>query len=241
MNAEPQPLRVSFRASVAKDPGMPDENDDICEFDETSGVLALSDGASVSFDPRCWAALLVRRFCETPEPTLPWLDQVIREYQQAYDRESMSWAFQAAFDRGSFATLLGVRLLPSEAEVLAIGDSLAVLIDGVKLIDSFPYCEAADFARRPTLLGTNFDANAFLKHQPLEARVKTWPTHDRAAPMILCMTDALGAWLLEQPTERCERLLNVFEEAAFREFVLEERATGRMRLDDTTLAVIDRR
>jgi hypothetical protein len=235
-------LRISFSASVAKDADAHDQNEDCLEFDEHRGVLALSDGAGESFDPKWWAGILVEFFVSRPDVALPWLDEAIEKYLGKHDREGMSWSGQAAFDRGSFATLLGVQFSGESGavEVLAVGDSLAVLLDGEALIESFPYIRAEQFSRRPTLLGTNREANRFLS-SPLP--LKRWSTRKYDDPAILCMTDALGAWLLEQHQERCKRLRNVSKQdkSAFQRLVRDERASGRLRLDDTTLVVLEGR
>jgi hypothetical protein len=52
------------------------------------------------------------------------------------------------------------------------------------------------------------------------------------------MTDALGAWLLERPQERCSLLVTIRDEIAFRALIYGERAMGKLKLDDTTLAAI---
>src|SRR5262245_2393449 len=104
------------------------------------GVYALSDGASVSFDSASWARILVRRYTRDPEFTREWLAAAMAEFRKLYDRESMPWMQQASFDRGSFASLLGVRMIDQGKliQVLAIGDSLAVLCDGDCIKASFP-------------------------------------------------------------------------------------------------------
>src|SRR5215831_4963322 len=75
------------------------------------GVYALSDGASVSFDSASWARILVRRYTRNPEFTREWLSAAIAEFCKLYDRDSLTWVQQASFDRGSFASLLGVRVV----------------------------------------------------------------------------------------------------------------------------------
>jgi len=74
------------------------------------GVYALSDGASVSFDSASWARILVRRYTRDPEFTREWLSAAIAEFRKLYDRDSLPWMQQASFDKGSFASLLGVRI-----------------------------------------------------------------------------------------------------------------------------------
>ncbi len=71
-------------------------------------VYAVSDGASESFASGRWALLLVSRYVRQPKIDAQTLGQAIATYNQAFDRQAMSWSAQASFDR-SFATLLGIQ------------------------------------------------------------------------------------------------------------------------------------
>src|SRR6266481_6373191 len=77
-------------------------------FMSASGLtFAVSDGAAVSFDAGRWATILARRFTRDPDVSPEWIHGAVAEYTHCVDREAMSWMQQAAYDRGSFATLLG--------------------------------------------------------------------------------------------------------------------------------------
>src|SRR3954468_23358765 len=92
------------------------------------GVYALSDGASVSFDSASWARILVRRYARNPDFTRAWLAAAIAQFRKLYNRDALPWPQQGSFDRGSFASLLGIRIIDQGrlVQVLSIGDSLAV-------------------------------------------------------------------------------------------------------------------
>jgi hypothetical protein len=208
------------------------------------GVYALSDGASVSFDSASWARILVKRYTRKPEFTREWLAAAIAEFGKLYDRDGLPWMQQASLDRGSFASLLGVRLFDAGGliQVLAIGDSLAVLCDGDRIKATFPITEAAQFNRSPQLLCTNPAQNVFLDKVDLDYDlVADWSFHGLDAPALLCMTDALGHWLLSQRDRDASPisiLRKVRTQAAFARFVAEERAASRMKRDDTTLIAL---
>jgi hypothetical protein len=163
------------------------------------GAFALSDGASVSFDSASWSQILARRFARFPVFTPEWLSAAIAEFSKLYDRESLPWMQQAAFDKGSFASLLGVRVFDQgqRIQVHAIGDSLAVLADGDAIKTTFPYTMATQFDQRPQLLCTNPIENAFLVnvHHNYEITAD-WTFGGMTNPALLCVTDALGQWLL---------------------------------------------
>lgn len=208
------------------------------------GVYALSDGASVSFDSASWARILVKRYARKPEFTHAWLAAAIAEFRKLYDRESMPWMQQASFDRGSFASLLGVRMIDAGRliQVFSIGDSLAVLCDGDSIRATFPLAKASEFTRSPQLLCTNPVQNAFLDKIDINYDlVADWSFRGLEKPALLCMTDALGHWLLSRRDAEpspVSILRKVRTPNAFARFVRDERAAGRMKRDDTTLIAL---
>ena len=208
------------------------------------GVYAVSDGASVSFDSASWARILVRRYARNPEFTRAWLAAAVAEFRKLYDRDSLPWMQQASFDKGSFASLLGVRLIDQGRliQVFSIGDSIAVLCDGDRIKATFPLAKASEFTRSPQLLCTNPVQNVFLDKIDINYDlVADWSFRDLKQPALLCMTDALGHWLLSRRDEEPSPI-NVLREVrsanAFARFVQEERAAGRMKRDDTTLIAL---
>ncbi len=208
------------------------------------GVYALSDGASVSFDSASWSRILVRRYTRNPKFTRQWLAAAMAEFGKLYDRDSLSWVQQASFDRGSFASLLGVQVIDGGRliHVLSIGDSLAVLCDGDRIKATFRLSNAADFNRSPHLLCTNPAGNAFLDKVDLGCSfVADWTFRGLRQPALLCMTDALGHWLLsrrDHDPSPISVLRKVTTPKAFARFVQEERMAGRMKRDDTTLIAL---
>jgi hypothetical protein len=232
------PLSVAL--TVPKVEGQ--RNEDNYQYSR-KGVFALSDGASVSFDSASWSRILVRRFARCPDFTPEWLSEAITEFSKLYDRESLPWMQQAAFDKGSFASLLGVRVFEQgRVQILAIGDSLAVLVDGDDIKTTFPYTMAAQFDQRPQLLCTNPIENAFLANVDHNYDISAdWTFGGMANPALLCVTDALGQWLLSwnDPERSAISILRGLRTPKlFSRFVYGERAAGRMRRDDTTLMAI---
>jgi len=207
----------------------------------SKGVLALSDGASISFDSATWSRILVRQFARCPEINKEWLSVAIREFSAIHDRENLPWAKQASFDRGSFASMLGVRCFGSRMQIVAIGDSLAVLGEGDRVQSTFPYTRSSEFDKSPQLLCTNPVENAFLDDlNGSDELYADWTMSCLDSPWLMCMTDALGQWLLaslEQGLSPVGALREIKTPRAFTHFVEEERASGRMKRDDTTLMI----
>lgn len=226
-------MRVLHRWTMGKQVAEPHLNEDATACANVKGVYAVSDGASESFASRRWARVLVARYVRRPVIDEVWVAQAIGAYRVGFDRAAMPWSAQAAFDRGSFATLLGLQLGPDGVSILGIGDSLAVLDDGAEICATFPYSESEQFRANPLLLSTNHDENT-------EILGADFTTHWRldATSKLFCMTDAIGAWLLSDRPERMARLRALQTRAEFVALVEEARADGTMRRDDTTLLVI---
>jgi hypothetical protein len=242
-NRDPEPkLRLPLAFSVPKvSEGQRNED----SFHRSrKGVYALSDGASVSFDSASWARILVRRYARDPEFSRAWLAAAIAEFRKLYDRDTLPWMQQASFDRGSFASLLGVRVIDQGQliQVFSIGDSIAVLCDGDRIKATFPIAKASEFTRSPQLLCTNPVQNVFLDKVDINYDlVADWSFRDLERPALLCMTDALGHWLLSHRDHNpspVSILRKVRTPAAFARFVKDERAAGRMKRDDTTLLAL---
>ena len=113
----------------------------------------------------------------------------------------MSWSGQAAYRRGSFSTLLGARHDPEHrtVDVLAVGDSLAVLADGSTVVSCWPFSEPERFNERPTLFATLAEHNAFVSDGAFcTTRATRFDLGTLETPHLVCVTDALGEWLLRQ-------------------------------------------
>ena len=232
-----------FFGSVSKHPGDADRNEDAFMWSSKRSALALCDGATESFDSRLWARILARLFVLKPAVALAKVDVAIAAFTRRHDPRSMSWSRRAAFDRGSFATLLGVTVSPKRdrVRVLAIGDSLALLLDGTRLVASFPYTDPDDFRRQPTLLATRREHNSFLDAPDhADASTTVWRLDQLAQPRIVCMTDALAEWFLRRAREDVragEILLGISAIDDLEALVASERQAGRMRIDDSTLLI----
>ncbi len=238
-------MRVVFAGLVPKDFNFPESIEDAFALSPDCQTIALSDGASESFDSKSWANLLVNNFVIQPALDENWLTTQIQEYSAHHDFEGMSWSKQASFERGSFATLIGVEcsIDHKSVDVLCIGDSLAVLLDGSDYVDSFAYTEASQFKQRPELLCTAIAQNSFLNSGDFFTRHhKTWSFEGKKAPKLLCMTDALAEWALkssEEGSPKWEYLCSITSESALAEFIKDARKQKLMRIDDATLIHVE--
>jgi hypothetical protein len=235
-------MRLHFCGTVSKDPSYPEAIEDAVEV--AFERAAISDGASESFDSKTWARLLVKAFLSSPELTPEWLSRVVQQYNSQYDLATLSWSKRAAFERGSFATLLGVENCSTHCavDIISIGDSLAVLLEGEKFVESFPYHDSRQFLNRPTLFCTNPTHNGFLEAPDFFSQhLKTWRFDSFKKPIVLCMTDAIGEWALKMAHEgnpQWATLIAVTDTYQLEEIVINERQKRRMRIDDVTLLTL---
>jgi len=233
-------LKIAFAASVAKDSSYPELNEDAWSANARGTCYALCDGATESYDSQRWARLLAERYTDDAAFLPSWVDAAVAAYNSQVDRAGLSWSRQAAFDRGSFSSLLGLQLADNgcEVEVLAVGDSIACHIRAGVSLASFPYTRAEEFDQRPTLLSTLSEQNVFVHEADFFARntSRTWSIEP--GDSILMLTDAIGQWLLrdlEASSGSIETLDLFASPEALAEFTVRMRAEQRMRIDDTTV------
>jgi len=235
-------MRVAFAGQVSKDLAFPDDIEDAMAFATEADRVAISDGASESYDSRSWAQLLVRRFVADTRVDLAWLDEAIAAYRKQSDFTDLSWSHQDAFDRGSFASLLGIEYLPREQQVrvCCVGDSLAVLIDSQgRRRRTFQYLCAEQFDRRPQLFSTHPARNTKLAGPDFfGSHTDSWPVYGAEPWAVLCMTDAMGEWALRH--DECGRpvwseLLALHDQAGLDALVAEARESRDINVDDVTL------
>lgn len=238
-------MRVLFQGTLPKDPAYPAGNEDACAVDALRGRIAISDGASESYDSRTWSNILVRRFTRDTRLGSAWLSRAVAEFGSRVDRDLLSWSKQASFDRGSFATLLGVRELPGRQAIRidCVGDTLAVLLDENEVVDTFAYVDAEEFRRPPKLLSTNGTLNSFISAPDFTAVTRrTWSLRRLRSPVLLCMTDGLAEWALrvsQQENDVWSNLASMRVQSDLDAVVQRERAAQNMRVDDVTLVTLD--
>jgi len=237
-------MDILFQGSVAKYLDRPEDNEDAYDVAAERGRIVVSDGASESYDGKSWAGLLTKAFAEAP-PAEEALATCVEAFTALHDPASMGWSKAAAYERGSFATALIVQedLAEQAVAIQCVGDSCAVLTDGKDLLNVLPYQKASEFEGKPTLLSTLPRHNTHLFASGMFSVPEVvWSYKDARPLFLLCMTDALGAWLLRSHEEAdgglaLERLLEVRSEADLSTLVELERAEGRMRRDDSTLVI----
>lgn len=218
------------------------KNEDSFAVSDDGLRYAVSDGASISFDSATWSTILAKRYLLDSQVDNRWISEALGEYVGLHNREDLPWMMQAAFDRGSFASLIGLSIQEdgSEVEVVCVGDSAFALFDGSNMIEFLPYSKPEEFDSSPILISTNPAENSWFADEDANVLVRRIQLVEFSRPHLLMMTDALARWLLEGPAdEKFERLSGLSNQASFSEFVVEERAKGSLARDDTTMVLIE--
>lgn len=237
-------MRALFVGTCAKEPERPETNEDAYEFSADRQRLVLSDGASESYDSRFWARLLARKFADDPCFDQSWVESAMMEYQAEHDFAALSWSQQLAFERGCFATLLAVEhdTVNNRLVLFGVGDSVAVLLVGLEVVRAWPLDHPDSFKERPTLLSTLRSHNGFTQAPDFRSLARAeLDLTGFPEPTLLCMTDALGEWALRVAGDEPGRLVDLLairNEEQLKALVVAEREAKRMRVDDSTLAML---
>ena len=206
------------------------------------GVWVLCDGASEGYDGGGWARELSRsasRFSSLTRAVA-----VARRCRSSLSRISSLWGSDSDWDtvlarnKGSYSTLLRLRVFPRTVKVEGIGDTVAFFLKGYQIVYGFPALEAEFFHRDPLLLSD----------RPLDEIPPIWatsfPWRKRRITSFLLATDALALFLVsleEEEQRRFLALLHRGRETQIREALAKEREGRRIRWDDLSYLWLDLR
>ncbi|MDR0762165.1 MAG: hypothetical protein LBF13_03830 [Campylobacteraceae bacterium] len=241
-------MELLFCGSIPKNDCRPYENEDYYNI-STAGQnvrIAVSDGATVSYDSRNWAKSLADYFIQKGIISNKNMNKLIKSYysdcSSRFDFKNLTLFQRRGLRFGSYATILGVEYNSNLnlMQLVGVGDSIAVLLDNYVFVDSFPYSLASDYRKDPKLLSVKKRHNYFFSHSKEYGRFyKLWELSSICQPILLCMTDALGEWAFKSyengNANVWMELAGITDIIDFERFVDKKRADGIMKIDDTTL------
>jgi len=212
--------------------------------------VSVSDGASESAFAREWATILTDAFVDRPpdisdltEDSLrDWLAPAQEEWRDGVPWDSIPWHGEAKARAGGFATLLGLIIgstpdAPQRLswQALAVGDGCLFVVRDDRLQFSFPLEDAAEFDNSPALVCSNPD-NAGELWESLHRSEGECEVGD----LFILASDAIACWFLARSDEGQKpwETLLALDSAEWAAWVDEQRSTGAMRNDDTTLVTI---
>ncbi|MDR1008355.1 MAG: hypothetical protein LBL65_07365 [Campylobacteraceae bacterium] len=241
-------MELLFCGSIPKNDCKPCENEDYYNIGASGQNvrIAVSDGATISYDSKNWAKSLADYFVQKGAISNKNMNRLIKSYYSGYsnrfDFKNLTLFQRRGLRFGSYATILGVEynFNSNLMQLVGVGDSVAILLDNYTFVDSFPYSFAKDFRKNPKLLSAKKKHNYFFSHSKEYGKFyKLWELSSICQPVLLCMTDALGEWAFKSYESGNA---NVWKELAgiagvrdFKRFVDKKRADGIMKIDDTTL------
>ena len=217
----------------------------------------VSDGASESAFAREWANALVEAFVAQPpelcglteESLNAWLATPREKWRSDVPWDRIPWHGETKARAGAFATLLGLIFgsAPDDPQriswhALAVGDSCLFVVRGDRLCLSFPLDEASQFDNNPALICSNPDNAGELWQDVCRSSGEC-----AAGDLLILATDALACWFLAQNAEGQEpwKTLLDLDPSRWQDpsrwvpWVGEQRRSGFMRNDDTTLVIIE--
>ena len=226
---------------------------DAREQNEAIGRYAVADGATLSFFPKKWAELLVKRFCYPGEPSLSLEEKNWKEWIEPIQQEWLQWVSETVRETKTYilvdrlsrlepalSTFIGLEFDVNEGEWRAIilGDSCLFHQSGTEF-KSHLLEKLEDFQYRPKSFAS------FPKDNPIGGDPDV--IGDKAIPgdLFILATDALAKWIIQQnKAGNLERILNQLKQIEtdeqFDRFVDEARDREDIRLvnDDVTLMLI---
>ncbi len=219
-------------------------------INNTEVIFAVSDGATEGIHSKKWANILVKTYCELYDIGLESnFLEISRKFWSEWKKEyikkrellgnPLQWYEEAGFDRGAFASLLGLILKNKSGEqiwnAIALGDTCFVQVRENKVIRSFPLSESGSFNNSPFLLPSNQSQDEAIELLHVSG---DW----RYGDSFFLMTDALACWFLKTMENRDDpiEIINSFEisEKNFYDFVENNRNSKLLKNDDVTLIVI---
>jgi len=228
----------------------PEEYQDAFAAAPDASRFAVADGASESGFAGEWAGLMVEDFVAHARPELDRWNESLPALQESWQTtigsQSLPWFAKAKFQRGAFATFLGVVVdAPADDDLqwraVAVGDACLFHCRGEDLLTAFPLERADEFNNYPSLVGSRTLPDHVRDELCLYA-TGTWQADDR----LWLMTDALAQWCLAQletghnPWDELESVRTSSEsEKRFATWIAERRETGDLHNDDVTLMAIN--
>lgn len=229
--------------SVPKDGNTITECEDIWHYAQGDQLIsiALSDGATESSFAKEWAKELVTAFvnrdhaCRQAQHLQAWLQPVQQTWQQWLDKQNLTWFAKRKAGTGSFATFLGLEILPDLSwQALATGDSCLFIVRNQQAHLNFPIQSSHEFNHRPRLIGTYTEPANIQMHQA--NGVVT--LGDR----FYLTTDAIACWIFKQieaSQDPWVKLGELRSQDHFAHWVNELRDHREIANDDTTLLCLE--
>lgn len=233
-------LTVAFAGTYPKDDQQPQTNEDAWAIHTPSGAVVVFDGATESFAARRWVSILAAQWRAQGHVDLAAAQATYRESSP----RASSWAQEQAAARGSFTTIAALTPDVKAWNTQIVGDSAVLILrDGV-IIQARPFTSATEFSSAPDALASHHDlCDAGIESLQSGTQELEIPyVRPNESTHVVLATDAVAAWLLvDEAAARAERvraLLACGEDRDWGDLVRRERASGSMKVDDSTVVIL---
>jgi hypothetical protein len=208
---------------------------------------SLSDGATESFDSKNWAKTLCLHFMRDTNFGPDWLAGARYRYSRRYGADPNDWSAQLAFDRGSYATFLGILLSPKQLIAYGVGDTTLFVCGASNDFLVFPPIPPKGFGTNPDLLCTERKKGFLAEDDEFFSRATflvNAPSHGWYGTTLVLVTDSIAAWIIgagssEEQWSRLNELCAIKRAAEFYEFCNEAMKSRALRRDDFTLLALE--
>ncbi|MEJ2899361.1 MULTISPECIES: hypothetical protein [Acinetobacter] len=241
-------MKVVFQGTHPKEIGEEKANEDSFAFSNDLTKFILCDGASESYNSQLWAKIICDSFVESDDINDDWLNNAAKKYVLEHDFNNMSWSQLSAYQRGSFSTFASINLDFVNKKIITrlFGDSFIFFFK--KNDGKYTYHQTfdiPDFHANPTLISTKIELNSSIDFS------KENSNHYLEIPILsndesivaICATDALADWFCRTMTViDHNKLVNIFltiNERKFNRLVRFSRSRGSLKVDDTTLVILE--
>lgn len=228
---------------------------DAREQNESRGRYAVADGATLSFFPRQWAELLVKRFCYPEGLSLSLEEDNWEAWIEPIQQEWLKWVSETVqetkdymlVDRlskleSALSTFIGIEFNVDEGEwkALILGDS-CLFHQSSSEFKSYPLERLEDFQYRPKSFAS------FQKDNPIGGPPEVKSDKTLPGDLFILATDALAKWIVRHKEagknkleEALDQLKQIETDEQFNQFVDLARDQEDIRLidDDVTLMLI---
>ena len=201
------------------------------------------DGASDSYAARTWVKCVREGWLRTPGG-VSFLESALESYAKRV-KQPENWAKAAAFERGSFCTFLEVRFDQARMrlDIRAVGDTCVIGIDeSGTLLWGFPLDSQHQFTSVPFALSSD-PLTLGKQHELILNGTHSFSITIGSVATIILATDAVAGWLLDEDRmiahARIQEVLALRSKSEFLDLVRTERLKKTMRLDDSTIAILD--
>jgi len=236
-------IAAMFRATISKDLLIEGSNEDTycLRLNEEIPRAAIFDGASESFAARKWARYLADEWGKPPTQDWSWIEKAQTRYARNVSARQLSWAQEAAIQRGSYSTIAYVQFEKDWLLFSAVGDSNIFLLSEYQICFSYPYITENQFTSAPNALSSN-PIDLRKNREQLLMGLGRINYKSLKTSHVMLATDAISAWLLNDNNDvriaRLKTLLQCSGRVDFRSLVEQERASHAMKIDDSTVVIL---